>query len=131
MTTPETIAELRKLLAEATPGPVTTQQAPDNDPNYLTLTGGKGFFDGFHGYSLTGFCHPFDQRYIVAALNTMPSLLSDLEAAQKREQLLSDALRSVTLQLEHLLEQDDKPHAFEYEKCMNARADLAATEVKP
>jgi hypothetical protein len=82
-TTPETIAELRRLLAEATPGPVTTQHAPDNDPNYLTLQGGGGYFDGFHGYLLTGFCHPFDQRYIVALLNAAPSLLSDLEAAQK------------------------------------------------
>jgi hypothetical protein len=79
-TTPETVAELKRLLAESTPR---------------------------------------NGTLIVAAVNALPSLLDDLEAAQKREQVLRAVLEEIA---DSYL--TPKPVAS------RANAALAATEVK-
>jgi hypothetical protein len=62
-----------------------------------------------------------DAKLIVASVNALPSLLADLEAAQKREQVLREAL---TLAAESLREPE---HNF---TSQDAFAALAATEAK-
>jgi hypothetical protein len=68
--------------------------------------------------------HIANSAIIAAAVNALPSLLTDLEAAQKREKVLREALRGVLIQIE----------GTESERTGNisrARAALSATEVKP
>ena len=94
-TTPETIAELKRLLAEATPGPWTFDGAdiratcdPSRDakkPFYIALKQPAG------GVEMNN-AQQANCQLIAAAVNALPSLLSDLEAAQKREQVLREAL---------------------------------------
>ena len=96
-TTPETIARLRRLLAEVD-GDVTRFEADD------------------------------------AAVNALPGLLSDLEAAQKREQVLREALEKImvgacpsSVNAQRLA---DNLEAVCHEVYDISRAALAATEAK-
>jgi hypothetical protein len=138
-TTPETIAELKRLLAEATPGPVSEQPVvssaePDTlnwfatSEDYREITGGKGYTP--EGFTLTGCIAPADMKCLAAARNALPSLLSDLEAAQKREQVLREALVGIfdywNREENHKAMADACYHTIDA-----AHAALAATEVKP
>jgi hypothetical protein len=121
-TTPETIAELKRLLAEATPGQWWNEsgtihcKAPEwTEANHAC-------------------CHPVrcetdeEADLIAAAVNALPSLLSDLEAAQKREQVLREALNSAADELTRLIERgNDASRSTLASVC----AALAATEVQP
>ena len=75
------IAELRRLMAEATPGPVTVGPGADGrDPNYHCLEAGHGFHherDG--GFRMTGFARPADAALLVAARNAIGDLLDERE----------------------------------------------------
>jgi hypothetical protein len=91
-TTPETIAELRKLLAEATPGPWEIASTPK------ICKSGKGVLAVIPTTATDGvmeWCA--NKQLIAAAVNALPSLLSDLEAAQNREQVLREALDRLTI----------------------------------
>lgn len=124
-TTPETIEELRKLLAEATPGPVSEQPVVSSaEPNtlnwfatsedYREITGGKGYTP--EGFTLTGCIAPADMKCLAAARNSLPTLLSDLEAAQK-------ALAGIR----ELAENSNKPTYLIEVIASTARHALAAT----
>jgi hypothetical protein len=104
-TTPETIAELKRLLAEATPLPWESHPMPGVKTvrNVCTM-----HFDSSRS----------DLPLIVSGLNALPSLLADLEAARKREQVLRHELTRLR----------DVVSAVEYD---SIDAALADTEVKP
>jgi hypothetical protein len=93
-TTPETIAELKRLLAEAAPGPWWNEsgtihcKAPEwTEANHAC-------------------CHPVrceadeEADLIAAAVNALPSLLADLEAAQAALQKIAIALSPESVELQ-------------------------------
>jgi hypothetical protein len=102
-TTPKAIAELKRLLAEATPGPWRVESKSDETLIYEEVIQDGG--DGFIADIVLSTCdintnillmpHIANSALIAAAVNALPSLLSDLEAAQKREQVLREALRNL------------------------------------
>ena len=111
MTTKQ-IDDIKRLMAEATPRPwalhnetcvssgdTMTAQTCDDEPENTPQA-------------------EQNAALIVAAVNALPSLLADLEAAQKREQVLRDELTRLR----------DVVSAVEYE---SIDAALADTEVKP
>ena len=120
-TTPETIAELKRLLAESSPGPwcfdgddIRATAAPsrsDDKPFYIAARVETGSAE----MTSAQFANC---RLAVAAVNALPSLLDDLEAAQKREQMLRDELTRLR----------DVVSAVEYDAIDAALADA---EVKP
>jgi hypothetical protein len=108
-TTPETIAELKRLLAKATPGPWEKRPYIGDEDWCISVCARPEKI----GYDRTkadwicdvedGDCEPLDTTpavvanagLICAAVNALPSLLSDLEAAQKREQVLRERVQQV------------------------------------
>ena len=84
-TTPETIAELKRLLAIAAfePWQATYVKAYEVEIGLPFCVESGAFSD------------KDDAALAVAAVNALPSLLSDLEDAQKREQVLREALTGV------------------------------------
>jgi hypothetical protein len=65
-------------------------------------------------------------HYRKAACEELPGLLDDLEAAQKREQVLREALRNLASSVLENGHAESGHHLI-----VAARAALAATEVKP
>ena len=102
-TTPETIAELKRLLAEATPGPVRegaqvssaephTEHWFATDDSYRYIAAGTGYTkdtDPKSGFTLTGFITPADSKLNAAARNALPSLLADIELLREAVQAIS------------------------------------------
>ena len=112
MTTKQ-IEDIKRLLAEATPGPwalhnetcvssgdTMTAQTCDDEPENTPQA-------------------EQNAALIVAAVNSLPALLADIEAAQKQITTLREALRSISMQ----------PMANEWSR-EQARAALSVTEVK-
>ena len=95
ITTPETIAELRKLMAEATPGPWASE-ITNADNAFLFRADTKGSLGGVMN-NLGMLYEPQNAKMIASAVNALPGLLSDLEASQKREQKLLRLLHNCTL----------------------------------
>ena len=108
-TTPETIAELKRLLAEATPGP------------WLHETMAKCVSGGT---PLRAICRwsadRNDADLIVAAVNALPDLLAHIEAAQAQVKVLREALVKIS---------NHRPGIGGDGQI--ARTALAATEVQP
>ena len=97
-TTPETIAELKRLLAEATPGPVregaqvSSAEPFATDESYRYIAAGNGYTkdtDPKSGFTLTGFITPADSKLNAAAFNALPALLADLEMLREALQAIS------------------------------------------
>jgi hypothetical protein len=85
-TTTEKIAELKRMLSEATPGPWEQIRTGNGQRDRSVIrrdwTGGEYVCEAGGDRNLN------DLPLIVAAVNSLPALLTDLEAAQKREQML-------------------------------------------
>ena len=110
-TTPEKIAELKRLLAEATPGPwehIRTGNG-QRDRSFLRRdwTGGEYVCEAGGDRNLN------DLPLIAAAFNALPSMLTDIE-------MLRDALKAVS-----------QKHPGYGGTGDIARKALAATEVQP
>jgi hypothetical protein len=124
MMTPETIAELRRLLAEATPGPWKVEMS---NANSFVKHKGKllaGCYDGLRN-TLWDERDNQNARIIATAVNALPSLLADLEAAQKEKQVLREALRGQLFGVPHRI------LLCTCERCeLLRKAALAATEAK-
>jgi hypothetical protein len=127
-TTPETIAELRRLLAEATPGPwqahADMSSSGKHRRSWLAAEGKPRVADTA-SVNLHRPHHLYPQdslnaALIAAAVNALPSLLSDLEAAQK-----------ALAEIRELAENSNKPTYLIEVIASTARHALAATEVKP
>jgi hypothetical protein len=118
-TTPETIAELKRLLAESTPRPwYRTGPLAEDETGVL---GGidMGLLSEPDGTDLIDDPREADYDLIAAAVNALPALLADIEAAQQQITTLREALRSILMQ----------PMANEWSR-EQARAALSVTEVK-
>ena len=81
-------SELRRLLAEATPGPV--RLVDDLGSNiyvgdYRGLEMGKGYRP--EGFTLTAFITEADAALIVAAVNALPALLDRIEEQEKTREI--------------------------------------------
>ena len=96
-TTPETIAELKRLLAEATPGPViegaqvSSAKPLATDESYRYIAAGNGYTkdtDPKSGFTLTGYITPADSKLNAAARNALPSMLTDIELLREALQLI-------------------------------------------
>ena len=129
-TTPETIAELRRLLDEAAPRPWYRTGPLSEDETGVYGGVAMGLLsvpDGDDANQTDLIDDPKESDYdlIAAAVNALPSLLSDLEAAQKREQVLREALTRVNCIANNM---SALPSIKIVDICETA---LAATEVKP
>ena len=113
MTTKQ-IDDIKRLLAEATPGPwtLTSTSLEICIKHNARVIGTMLSVDEHDGKA--------DARLIVSAVNALPALLADLEAAQKQITTLRAALEEIA---DSYL--TPKPVAS------RANAALAATEVKP
>ena len=69
-----------------------------------------------------------DALLIAAAVNALPSLLSDLEASQKREQVLREAGRRLLPYIPQILSPEPTCEFEHYHAAKAFRAALAATE---
>ena len=144
-TTPETIAELKRLLAESTPRPwYRTGPLAEDETGVL---GGidMGLLSEPDGTDLIDDPREADYDLIAAAVNALPSLLADLEAAQAQVKVLREALLTLANAAEnqaYRLALLVPPAHCEYVSksgaannlnafVADARAALAATEVKP
>ena len=87
MTTQQTIniPELRKLLADATPGPWKAWQSRTNGKKYVSTLTDLGLAQ------INKLASPDDGALIAAAVNALPALLD----AAEREQRLREALQAV------------------------------------
>jgi len=97
MTTKQ-IDDIKRLLAEATPGPVAetakvctaprdSQSYFATDDNYRSITAGAGYTP--KGYEITGCIKPADAAILAAAVNALPSLLADIEMLREALKLIS------------------------------------------
>ena len=126
MTTKQ-IDDIKRMLAEATPGPVRegaqvssaephTEHWFATDESYRYIAVGTGYTkdtDPKSGFTLTGFITPADSKLNAAARNALPSLLDDIE-------MLREALQAISLK-----------HPGYGGSGDIARKALATTEVKP
>jgi hypothetical protein len=130
MTSPETIAELKRLMKKARPkGNLTVEHVGFRtyisvDESWVLLAvGAKESYDSHAPLA-------------AAAVNALPSLLSDLEASQKREQVLREALKDLLQTYEtaarSVIDRATGTRLIDLDKkyLAEARAALAATEGK-
>ena len=81
--TPETVAELGRLLAEATPGPW------EHDPSSSSIGHPTEFGDGEWDDFVCESLQDYDADLIVAAVNALPALLAERERLRaERDELL-------------------------------------------
>ena len=117
-TTPEAIAELKRLLDEATPGPWYLDYDKGNNRGFMTdkavLGSVRIAYVDHKQYKANG-------EIVCAAVNALPSLLADLVAAQKRERLLRVALDAI-------MDDNGRHYHIDQPLAAQARAALAATE---
>jgi hypothetical protein len=91
MTTKQ-IDDIKRLLAEATPRPWYRTGPLGEDETGVLGGVDMGLLSEPDGTDLIDDPREADYDLIAAAVNALPALLDDLEAAQKREQVLRDEL---------------------------------------
>ena len=120
-TPPETIAQLKRLLAEATRGRWRAEYHSAFNTNVFS---GNARLASFDGDSKT----EEDAAIAAAAVNALPSLLSDLEASQKRERVLREAGQRLLPYIPQILSPEPTCECEHYHAAKAFRAALAATE---
>ena len=112
MTTQQTIniPELRKLLADATPGPWKAWQSRTNGKKYVSTLTDLGLAQ------INKLASPDDGALIAAAVNALPALLDAAEREQRLREALRDCLRHIEI--------GDGHKAGDFECVLAARAAL-------
>ena len=126
-TTPETIAELKRLLAEATQGPWYVKNY-GRDELGLRQSVALGF--AICNMVDNGEETAYTASLIAMLVNLAPSLLTDLEAAQKRERVLREAGQRLLPYIPQILSPEPTCEFEHYHAAKAFRAALAATEGK-